>query len=160
MPDDAAAEKTGSAEHGDGATVRPHPLIFCSRDSRITRAEADVRAMAVYLGKPCARQHRAEERTLDFRTSHTLTAFATSVSLHSYKGRMKPDRKRARLAGRHSHLALADTMTAPPPEPLHGTGELVPGPWHAILPDPFSSWNPHRLDGQFESLLRRCQVRG
>jgi hypothetical protein len=28
MPDDAAAEKTGSAEHGDDATVRCDPLIF------------------------------------------------------------------------------------------------------------------------------------
>ena len=28
MPNDAAAEKAGSAEHGDGATVRCHPLIF------------------------------------------------------------------------------------------------------------------------------------
>ena len=35
MPDYAAAEKTGSAEHGDDATVR----------------EADVRVMAVRLGK-------------------------------------------------------------------------------------------------------------
>ena len=28
MPDDAATEKTGPAEHGDDATVRCHPLIF------------------------------------------------------------------------------------------------------------------------------------
>jgi len=87
---------------------------------------------------------------LDFRKSHILTAFAKSVSPHSYKGRMKSDWKRTRLAGRHSHLAVSDTMTAPPPEPLRGTGELVPDPWHAIRPDPFSSWNRHRLDGQFE----------
>ena len=54
---------------------------------------------------------------LDFRKSHILTAFAKSVSPHSYKGRMKSDWKRTRLAGRHSHLAVSDTMTAPPPEP-------------------------------------------
>src|SRR5215831_3231382 len=51
-------------------------------------------------------------------------------------------------------------MTAPPPEPLRGTGGLVRGPWHAIRPDPFSSWNQHRLDGRYGSLLRRCPVRG
>jgi hypothetical protein len=28
MPHDAAAEKPGSAEHGDDATVRCHPLIL------------------------------------------------------------------------------------------------------------------------------------
>jgi len=28
MSNDAAAEKAGSAEHGDGAIVRYHPLIF------------------------------------------------------------------------------------------------------------------------------------
>jgi hypothetical protein len=50
MPHGAAAEKTGSAEHGDDATVRCHPLIS-ARDSSIARAEADVRVMAVRLGK-------------------------------------------------------------------------------------------------------------
>src|SRR6202035_5147762 len=34
--------------------------------------------------------HGAEGK-LDFRTSHILTAFAKSVSPHSYKGRMKSD---------------------------------------------------------------------
>lgn len=32
-----------------------------------------------------------------------------------------------------------ETMTSPPPEPLRGTDGLVPGPWHAIRPDPFLS---------------------
>jgi hypothetical protein len=31
------------------------------------------------------------EGTFDFRTGHILTAFAKSVSPHSYKGRMKSD---------------------------------------------------------------------
>jgi hypothetical protein len=34
---------------------------------------------------------RGAEGKLDFRTSHILTAFAKSVSPHSYKGRMKSD---------------------------------------------------------------------
>ena len=51
MPHDAAAEKTGSAEHGDDATRSLPSFDLCSRDGSIARAEADVRVMAVRLGK-------------------------------------------------------------------------------------------------------------
>jgi hypothetical protein len=46
--------------------------------------------LAVSLSANRSHWHGAEGK-LDFRTSHILTAFAKSVSPHSYKGRMKSD---------------------------------------------------------------------
>ena len=46
--------------------------------------------LGVSLSAKRSHWHGAEG-TLDFRTSHVLTAFAKSVSPHSYKGRMKSD---------------------------------------------------------------------
>ena len=46
--------------------------------------------LGVSLSAERSHWHGAEGK-LDFRTSHILTAFAKSVSPHSYKGRMKSD---------------------------------------------------------------------
>jgi hypothetical protein len=46
--------------------------------------------LGVSLSAKRSHWHGAEGK-LDFRTSHILTAFAKSVSPHSYKGRMKSD---------------------------------------------------------------------
>jgi hypothetical protein len=46
--------------------------------------------LGVSLSAKRSHWHGAEGK-LDFRTSHILTAFAKSVSPHSYNGRMKSD---------------------------------------------------------------------
>jgi hypothetical protein len=77
------------------ADVQARPAFDLSRTSRHhpngpLLGETRNAMLGVSLSAKPSHWHGAEGK-VDFRTSHILTAFAKSVSPHSYKGRMKSD---------------------------------------------------------------------
>src|SRR5580704_13237868 len=84
----AAQLYNATVENREAAVRALHSLIRLTIWSKYCDSLRERRRVSL----SAKRSHRhGMKGTLDFRTNHILTAFAKSVSPHSYKGRMKSD---------------------------------------------------------------------
>src|SRR5712664_3723535 len=94
MPNDAENVRSWGQTGSDRPTLKMVHLTLLGLPGMSPQCPllGETRSEMLGVSPSAKRSHwHGAEGKLDFRTSHSLIAFAKSVSPHSYKGRMKSD---------------------------------------------------------------------